>query len=177
VLSWFDRINKYGKRYNIKIEHYIISSGMKEIIDGTKIAKYFKKIYACEYHYDKDGLADWVSVAVNYTNKTQFVFRINKGALNVYDDYGVNRYMLHEERPIPYENMIYIGDGLTDVPCMKLVKSKGGFSVAVYDDKMIMKAEELMFQNRVSFCAPADYSKYSELDKKIKGAIRDINKK
>lgn len=177
VSSWFKRINRYGSRYNLKIEHYIISSGLKEMIEKIKIAKYFKKIYACEYHYNNEGVADWANLAINYTNKTQFIYRVNKGALNVHDDTGVNKFIAHKERVIPFENMIYFGDGDTDIPCMKLVKNKGGYSCAVYDSNTVMKAEQLLFEGRINFCAPADYSKYSELDMKIKQTIKEISKK
>ncbi len=177
VSTWFKRINRYASRYGLKIEHYIISSGLKELIEKIPIAKYFKRIYACEYHYDDEGVVDWASVAINYTNKTQFIYRINKGALNIYDDDGVNKFVPKEERIIPYENMIYFGDGDTDVPCMKLVKGKGGYSCAVYEDSSVMKAEQLLFEGRINFCAPANYSKYSELDMKIKETIREISKK
>lgn len=175
VFEWFERINKYGREYGIEVEHYIISSGNKEMIEGTPIAKFFKMIYASEFHYDKDGFADWLSVVVNYTNKTQFIYRINKGTLDVYDDDGVNNYMPHEVRPIPRTNMIFIGDGITDVPCMKTVKAKGGYSVAVYEESRKYDADELLNQNRITFSAVADYRENSELDKQVKKIIEEIS--
>ena len=133
VKSWFKRINDYGKSLGVEIEHYILSSGLKEIIEGTPIAKEFKKIYACEFHYNERGNADWPQQTVNFTTKTQFLFRISKGVLDVTDDVRLNTKIKDEERRIPYYNMIYFGDGLTDVPCMKLVKQYCGHSIAIYN--------------------------------------------
>ena len=116
VEEWFDRITEYGKEKGVTIEHYIISSGLKEIIEGSKIYKKFKKIYACEFLYEENGLAVWPKMAVNYTTKTQFLFRINKGVLDISEDEKLNQYVDNDDRPIPFRNMIYIGDGLTDVP-------------------------------------------------------------
>jgi 2-hydroxy-3-keto-5-methylthiopentenyl-1-phosphate phosphatase len=171
VTDWFDRISAYGKEQSIAVEHYIISSGLKEIIEGSKIRDKFRKIYACEFHYDANGVADWPLVSVNYTTKTQFLFRINKGVLDFSDDEALNRYVPEEIRPVPFRNMIYIGDGLTDVPCMKLVKTNGGYSIAVYQKKQKKKVEELLINRRVDFVSLADYSENSELDKLIKRII------
>lgn len=168
VDTWFARINSYGKTLGLEIEHYIISSGSKEIIEGTSIAKEFKKIYACEFHYDEEGVADWPRQAVNFTTKTQFLFRISKGVLNVLDDETLNRYMPDEERRIPYRNMIYIGDGLTDVPCMKLVKSYGGQSIAIYQDEEKDKVDILLKDDRVNFVCPSDYSEGSKVEEIVK---------
>ena len=132
VLSWFDRINAFGESLGVTIEHYIISSGTYEIIQGTPIAKYFKRIYACRYMYDEKGEALWPALAINYTLKTQYIYRISKGILDVTDDYNLNREQNEKLRRIAYRNMIYIGDGLTDIPCMKMLKEKGGKSIALY---------------------------------------------
>ena len=133
VKEWFARINAYGAAHGIRILHYINSSGMKEIIEGTQIAHEFRKIYACSFLYDVDGIAYWPAVAVNYTNKTQFIFKINKGVESVFDSKMVNRYIPENERPVPFKHMIYVGDGTTDIPCMRLVKNFGGHSIAVYN--------------------------------------------
>jgi phosphoserine phosphatase len=135
VMEWFDRINSYGEQRGVKILHYINSSGLKEIIEGTAIADKFQKIYACSFLYNIDGIAYWPAVAVNYTNKTQFIFKINKGVESVYDTKQVNRYMEEKSRPVPFSRMIYVGDGTTDIPCMRLVKNFGGHSIAVYNPK------------------------------------------
>ncbi len=185
VNSWFDRVNAYAKTLGIEVEHYVISSGLKEIIEGTPIAAYFKKIYAAEFYYDESNVPVWPAMAVNYTSKTQFLFRINKGVLDVTDHAGLNKYTPEENRRIPFRNMIYIGDGFTDVPCMKLVKVNGGHSVAVYSSKHD-SAFDIMQQGRVDFVAPADYSPGEKLEKtvftvldliKAQNAVAYINEK
>ena len=174
VKGWFKRINKIGEQYGVQIEHYILSSGLKEIIEGTPIAKEFKKIYACEFHYNERGNADWAQHAVNFTTKTQYLFRISKGVLDVLDDVKLNTNMADEERRIPYRNMIYLGDGITDVPCMKLVKQYGGQSIAIYQKKSKSKVEVLLKDERVNFICEADYTEGSELDKIIKLIIQKM---
>ncbi|MDR3148909.1 MAG: haloacid dehalogenase-like hydrolase [Oscillospiraceae bacterium] len=169
VETWFDRITTYGKMLDIDIEHYIISSGLREIIEGTRIYSKFKEVFACEYFYDENDVAVWPKNVVNYTTKTQFVFRINKGVLDISDDNSLNKYTPDENRPVPFRNMIYIGDGLTDVPCMKLVKVNGGYSIAVYQEKQ--KAEDLIRDGRVNFIAKADYQENSELDTFVRDII------
>jgi len=164
VIEWFDEINKYGKEHNVNIEHYINSSGLKEMIEGTVIAKKFKRIYACSFMYE-DDIAVWPSVAVDFTTKTQFLFMINKGIEKISDNRMVNDFMNEESRPIPFRNMIYFGDGATDVPCMKLISQQGGNSIAVYkpNSKKKNTADKLIDENRANFACPADYSKNSEI--------------
>ncbi len=171
VEEWFIRINEYGKEHGMEIEHYIISSGLKEIIEGTSIGKYFKKIYASEFYYNEDGNAVWPRIAVNYTNKTQFLSRINKGVLDISDDASLNKKMLDNDRRISTSNMIYIGDGYTDVPCMKLTKDGGGISIAVYTDKTEKTAESLLSDERINYMTLADYREGSEIDKIVKKTI------
>lgn len=168
VKTWFKRINEYGKSLGLEIEHYIISSGLKEIIEGTSIAKEFKRIYACEFHYNERGNADWPQQAINYTTKTQFLFRISKGVLDTMDDDTLNSYMRDDERRVPYRNMIYFGDGLTDVPCMKLVKAYGGQSIAIYQKKKFHKVQRLIDEGRVNYVCPSDFSQGSELERIVK---------
>lgn len=174
VADWFERINAYGESIGVTVEHYIISSGVKEIIEGTPIAKYFKEIYAAEFLYDEDNVPVWPAMAVNYTSKTQFLFRINKGVLDVTEHRELNTYTAEEERRVPFSNMIYIGDGFTDVPCMKLVKVNGGHSVAVYssDDDT---AHEIMQQGRVDYMAKTDYRQGEKLESTV-FAILDLIK-
>ena len=174
VDTWFDRIEAYGKSQGVEIEHYIISSGMKEIIEGTPIADRFKEIFACEYYFDENGDAVWPKTAVNYTNKTQFVYRINKGVLDVSNDVDLNRSMPDDSKRIPFTNMIYLGDGLSDVPCMKMMQAYGGTSIAVYPDGQRNKVEELLLKDRVNFIFPADYSENSELYSAMQSIIRKI---
>lgn len=171
VEEWFIRINEYGKEHGMEIEHYIISSGLKEIIEGTSIGKYFKEIYASEFYYNEDGNAVWPRIAVNYTNKTQFLSRINKGVLDISDDARLNKKMFDNDRRISTSNMIYIGDGYTDVPCMKLTKDGGGISIAVYTDKTEKTAESLLSDERINYMTLADYREGSEIDKIVKKTI------
>ena len=178
VKEWFKRINRYGEERGIRILHYINSSGMKEIIEGTEIAHEFRKIYACCYLYDVDGIAYWPAVAVNYTNKTQFLFKINKGVESVSDVKEVNRFVPQSERPIPFTHMIYVGDGTTDIPSMKLVKSFGGHSIAVYDPQRKEARKEmgaLIHDNRVNYVCPANYKEDSEMDRIMKTIIQKID--
>ncbi|WMJ77671.1 MULTISPECIES: HAD family hydrolase [unclassified Sedimentibacter] len=164
--TWFKRVNEYGRSLGVVVEHYIISSGLKEIIQGTEIAREFKEIYAAEYCYNEKNIPIWPAMAVNYTSKTQFLFRINKGVLDVTEHKGLNESTPEEKKRVPFRNMVYVGDGLTDVPCMKLVKSNGGHSIAVYSQEKNV-ADSLMAQGRVDFAVPADYSKNSQIEKII----------
>jgi hypothetical protein len=166
VKEWFKLINDYALSKGLIIEHYINSSGLTEMIEGTPISGEFKKIYACSYLYDIDGKAFWPGVAVNYTTKTQFLFKINKGIESIGDNKFINEYIEDEKRKIPFRRMIYFGDGETDIPCMRLVKQKGGHSIAVYkprDSKKKEIAEKLITDGRVNFVCPADYSKDKEI--------------
>lgn len=164
VMEWFALINEYGKSIGLNIKHYINSSGLREMIEGTKIAKKFENIYACSFLYDVDGVAYWPAVAVDYTTKTQFLFKINKGIKEISDNKKINEYMAKEERPIPFERMIYFGDGETDIPSMRVVKEHGGHSIAVYGDrKKKMTAMKLINEERVNFFCKADYSEGKEI--------------
>lgn len=171
VSDWFSRINKFGLEHGVTIEHYIISSGVREIIEGSVIGKYFKNIYASEFYYDEFGHAVWPKIAINYTNKTQFLMRINKGVLDVADDYNINKKMRTQDKRIPMTQMIYIGDGLTDVPCMKLTKDGGGVSIAVYTDKSKKIAKDLYDDDRINYLAKADYTDGSKIDMYVKKSI------
>jgi 2-hydroxy-3-keto-5-methylthiopentenyl-1-phosphate phosphatase len=173
VEEWFDRINAYGEALGVQVEHYVISSGLNEIIEGSKIYKNFKKTYACEFLYDVNGVAVWAKNVVNFTTKTQFLFRINKGVLELSEDKELNTYIPMEERRVPFRNMIYIGDGLSDVPCMKMMKAYGGYSIAVYQNKDA-KVEALLNRNRVDYIYPADYRENQGLDITVKNIIRKM---
>lgn len=171
VEEWFQKINSLGKDLNVKIEHYIISSGLREIIEGSSIFKNFREVFASEYFYDENGVACWPKNSVNFTTKTQFLFRINKGVLDISNDDDLNNFTPEDERPVPFRNMIYIGDGLTDVPCMKLVKTYGGYSIAVYQEGSKKKVEKLLKYERVDFITLADYAENSELYKVVSDII------
>lgn len=186
IETWFDRINAFAESKGVELEHYIISSGVKEIIEGSNLAKYFKEIYACTYCYDENGEAIWPAIMLNYTNKTQFLYRINKGIFRPNDN-SVNNYMPYDDRHIPFENIIYIGDSETDIPSMKLVKSKHGYSIGVYNaEELPQTHQNLLNLDRVDYIARADYSENSELNKIIqeiietiyhKTILKEINKK
>ncbi len=174
VETWFDRINAFGESMGVNIEHYIISSGTYEIIQGTPIAKYFKRIYACRFMYDENGEAIWPALAINYTLKTQYIYRISKGILDVTDDYNLNRLQDESLRRIAYRNMIYIGDGMTDIPCMKMVKEKGGKSIALYPSGKKKNVKPLVDDDRINYVCVADYSQNSTLEKIVKLMIENM---
>jgi len=177
VQTYFEHINKFTKNNfdDIKLSHYIISAGLKEIISGTSIAKYFYNIFASEYHYDEYNRADFPKVIVNDTLKTQFIFRINKGKELLHE--SINTHMPTPLRPIPFQNILYIGDGLTDVPCMAVIRKNGGYAIAVFkshNSKGKEICKELLSAGRVDFIAKADYSNDSELVQLIKLLLNNI---
>ena len=177
VETWFERVNKMGEENGLEVEHYIISSGMDEIIRGTTIAKHFKKIYACRYYYE-DDYAVWPAQIVNYTTKTQYIFRINKQVLDENDDKDLNKYVDFKDRPIPFEHMVYIADGITDIPCMRLVKEYGGNAIAVYNEesgKARIVAESLIKDGRANYMAKANYEENSDMEILIKKIFENIN--
>lgn len=174
VEEWFERIREYGKERGVIVEHYVISSGLKEMIEGTSVAKKgaFEKIYASSFYYTEQGAAKWPAQVVNYTNKTQFLFRIEKGTLDI-NDPAVNESFAPEQMRVPFRNIVYVGDSDTDIPCMKLVNSFGGHSIGVYDantnDKT--KVRKMMRAGRVKYYVPADYSEGTEMDSLVKAII------
>jgi hypothetical protein len=174
VEGWFDRVNRIGEAAGVHVEHYIISSGLKEIIDGSRIAGAFKAVFAASYVYDGKGRAIWPATDVNYTAKTQYLFRINKGILDVTNDYDLNAHTPEYLRRVPFANMIYVGDGLTDVPCMKMTKLKGGCSIVVYAPGGGALADEMLLQRRADFALPADYSEDGEMEKTVALIMRKM---
>ena len=175
VKTWFDRINAYGKYLNLDIEHYIISSGYEEIIEGCSIRKYFKDVFGCSFAFDDEGYPVWPARVINYSTKVQYISKINKG-LKKTDDKAVNEYTPDDKRRIPYRRIIYFGDGLTDIPCMKMVKDRNGNAIAVYRPKSRQKdkAVKLLKDNRVNFALPADYSEGKEIDTVVKTNLNKI---
>ena len=164
VREWFRLINEYGAAHGVKIEHYINSSGLKEIIEGSPIAHEFTHIFAGTFLYDENGEAEWPGISVDYTTKTQFLFKISKGIFSARDNKQVNESMAEDKKRIPFTHMIYFGDGDTDVPCMKIVGMFGGHSIAVYDPQNERKkatAAKLKRQGRVAFAVPAVYTQDS----------------
>ena len=174
VQDWFRRINEFGAAQGVQVEHYIISSGLREIIEGSAIRDVFKEIYASEFYYDESGAPVWPKLAVNFTAKTQFVYRINKGVLDVSDDKTLNDSMPDDSKRVPFHNMIYVGDGLSDVPCMKMMRAYGGQALAVYQESNRMGVEDLMAKGRVDFIFKADYSEGTALDLTVKNIIRKM---
>ena len=171
VEGWFRRIDDFGATQDVQVEHYIISSGLREIIEGSSISGAFKEIYASEFYYDPAGRPVWPKLTVNFTAKTQFVYRINKGVLDVSDDKTLNDSMPDDSKRVPFTNMIYIGDGLSDVPCMKMMRAYGGQAIAVYQDANRPGVEDLLSKGRVDFIFPADYSEGTDLDLTVKNII------
>ena len=175
VIEWFEQINRYAQEVGVQVKHYINSSGIKEMIEGCAIAKEFEQIYACTYLYDSNGDACWPAVVVDYTKKTQFLFKINKGIREVSDKVRINEFIPSEERPVPFERMIYFGDGETDVPCMRTIRANGGHSFAVYgNDKKRVVAQQLLEEGRVNFACAADYTEDGEMMKIVKRIIDKI---
>ena len=177
VSTWFNRINKYAEKQGVLLKHYIISSGLKEIIEGTSIAKNFAEIFASSFMYDAHGNALWPAVVLNYTSKTQFIFRINKGCEDICDKEGVNAYVPTKDRAIPFSHMIYVGDGDTDIPCIQIIRRHNGHAIAVYNPNKKSakkKVEHLITDRRVNIIAPGDYSANSPIDKYIKAIIDKI---
>ncbi len=171
VSGWFSRVNAYVKKKSggkVRLHHYVISAGQKEILDGVSIGRHFKRIYASEYHFNHHGVATFPKLLVTDTLKTQFLFRINKGKEAVTE--SINEHMPEEERPIPFPNMIYVGDGMTDVPSMVLTKKNGGHALAVYDaqnERSKATCVKLLEAGRVDFVAEADYRKGSKLSRRV----------
>ena len=169
VTSWFKRINEYALEKGIIVEHYLVSSGTKEIVEGCSIYNEFKQVYGCEFLYDENGEACWPKMAINFTQKTQFFFRVAKGAIKATDDAGVNE--KSTDHRVEYKNIIYVGDGMTDIPSMTLVKKNGGHSIAIHpkDDKEVV--QQIYDDNRCDFIVEADYSSGGEMDKVVKMLI------
>ena len=177
VRDWFSRIDAYGRENGVLISHYIVSSGLREMVEGTPIASHFEKIYASGFMYDPNGAACWPALAVNYTTKTQYLFRISKGCLDVFDNSTINKYIPHGKRPMPFANMVFLGDGETDVPCMRLLREYGGHAIAVYEDGKAgskERARQLVEEGRTTLIAPADYRQGEGLDLAMKAIVEKV---
>ena len=174
VADWFERVNRYARAEGVVVEHYVVSSGLREIIEGSEIQAAFREIYASEFYYDQSGRPVWPRLAVNYTNKTQFLYRVNKGVLDVSDDKTLNAHMPDDSKRIPFRNMVYFGDGLSDVPCMKMTRSYGGRAVAVWQDANRDAVRELLLRGRVDYIFPADYRPDGALESAVRDMLRSI---
>ena len=172
VAGWFERINAYVAKYSkgvVQTRHYIISAGLSEILEGIPIKHHFERIYASQYHFNHHEVACFPTIVINDTSKTQYLFRINKGREAAGE--SINEYMPEGERPIPFTHMLYIGDGLTDVPCMTVTKKYGGFAVAVHNPAHAASIEtcrELVRAERIDYFAAADYRPGRVLEKRVK---------
>ena len=172
VASWFERVNAYVSARSegmVQTRHYIISAGLSEILEGISIKHHFERIYASQYHFNHHEVACFPTIVINDTSKTQYLFRINKGRERSGE--SINEYMPESARPIPFGHMVYIGDGLTDVPCMTVTKMYGGFAVAVHNPRhraSIHTCRELASANRIDYYAPADYRPGRVLEKRVR---------
>jgi hypothetical protein len=167
VESWFDRQNARAAELELDLRHFIISSGNRELIEGSPIARHFEKIYASAFMFDDEGDAIGPALAVNYTSKTQYLFRINKWTLEEWDNVAINKAMAKDERPVPFDRIAYFGDGFTDIPTMRLVTDQGGSAIAVYnpdDPKTRASVLELRDDGRAHLAGPGDYTENSPLD-------------
>lgn len=180
VVDWFERINRHAAERGLRLLHYVVSSGNEEMIRGSSIARHFAHVFGCSYLYAENGEACWPATAVNYTTKTQYLFRVNKGVMNHWDNDPVNRWVPMQERPLPFSRMIYLGDGDTDIPSMKMIRHQGGHSVAVFDPTAWQRPEQkhkaynLIAEDRADFVVPADYRDGSQLDITVKGVLGRI---
>ena len=172
VMDWFDRINIFALKLGIKVEHYLISSGLSEMVEGMSIYPKFTKVYANSYMYDHNKVAFWPARIMNFTDKTQCLYRISKGCLGE-GDKAVNERT--ENFRIPFTHMLYLGDGLTDVPCMSILQEHEGHCIGVYTPGKNKKtAEKLLDDRRVNIIAEGDYSEGSTIDKYVKSLLLKI---
>ncbi len=177
VETFFKRMTDYAKTKGLELKHYIISSGLKEIIEGTKIAHNFDRIFASQFAYDENDIPFWPSQAVNYTTKTQYIYRVRKNAMDdLYNARSVNEYIECKDDLVPYSNFVYFGDGETDIPCMRTVSKKGGTSICVYapNSEKYKECRKLYLEHRSDYLAPADYREGTELDKICKMLLDKI---
>ena len=174
VKEWFSLIRKMGEEMGLEIEHYINSSGLQEMVEGSPIAHEFKHIYASRFMYDRDGRAMWPAAAIDFTAKMQILYMINKGVVNISDNKEINNIMAAEDRRIPFDHMIYFGDGLTDIPSMKLLRSQGGFTIAIYTPEHEQQTIDLVKRNIINFACKADYSEGEALHKTVKAIFQHI---
>lgn len=182
VESWFARINDYVRSHGgeqVQVKHYVISAGLREILDGVSVRDCFEAVFASEYHYNHHRAATFPKLLITDTTKTQFLFRINKGKVDIRD--SINTHMSEDERPIPFENIIYIGDGETDVPSMAVTRQQGGNSIAVYKDGESEReartraiCRELLGAGRVNFIAPADYSAGGVMERRVQLLLSSV---
>ena len=172
VQGWFARTAGYVRRQgggDVQLRNYIVSAGQREILEGIRIRKHFARIFGSEYFFDRNGLATFPSRVINDTTKTQYLFRINKGVEDERD--SINRHMPEEQRAVPFANLVYVGDGMTDVPGMTVTKKNGGHALAVHRPEHRRGervCRDLLTASRIDFYAPADFRAGSRLDRRVK---------
>jgi phosphoserine phosphatase len=177
VEDWFERQNARAAALDLDLRHFIISSGNRELIEGSPIARHFERIYASAFMFDARQDAMGVALAVNYTSKTQYLFRINKWTLEEWDNVAVNRAQAQEERAVPFDRIVFFGDGFTDVPVMRTVTDQGGYAVAVYQpghQQSEAAAVDLRREGRAKLAGPADYSEGAHLDRLMATVLAEI---
>jgi len=177
VAGWFDRQNARAEALGLDLRHFIISSGNREIIEGSPIAHHFERIYASAFMFDADGDAIGPALAVNYTGKTQYLFRINKWTLEEWDEVAINKVLAKDARPVPFDRIAFFGDGTTDIPTMRLVTDQGGQAIAVYNPSNSNSKDaalKLRDDGRAGFAGPADYSEGAPLDQLAAALLAEI---
>ncbi|MBS0334956.1 MAG: haloacid dehalogenase-like hydrolase [Proteobacteria bacterium] len=177
VPGWFERQTARAAGLGLDLRHFIISSGNRELIEGSPIARHFERIYASAFLFDAQDDAIGAALAVNYTSKTQYLFRINKWTLEEWDEDSINRVVVKGERPVPFDRIAFFGDGLTDIPTMRLVTDQGGAAVAVYNaesPRSLAAAKRLLDDGRARYSGLADYAEGSELDRLADDLLRQM---
>jgi len=177
VEGWFERQSARADALGLDLRHFIISSGNRELIEGSPIAHHFERIYASAFLFDARDDAIGAALAVNYTSKTQYLFRINKWTLEEWDDESINKVVAKNERAVPFDRMAFFGDGMTDIPCMRLVTDQGGAAVAVYNpeiERSRAAAKRLLDDGRARHSGVADYSEGSDLDSLADELLREM---
>jgi len=177
VQAWFERQNARAEALGLDLRHFIVSSGNREMIEGCPVAGFFERVYASAFTFGEDGQASGVALGVNYTNKTQYLFRINKWTLDEWDDTAINAAVPKDARAVPFDRMVFFGDGLTDVPMMRLLTDEGGYAVAVYDSvkpSSVAAAGKLRNDGRARFAGPADYTEGAPLDEQAHAMLQEM---
>lgn len=182
VETLFDRLREAARRANprLHIEFYVISSGLGDVLRATRIAQEFTEIWSSEFHYGADGAAVFPRRIVSFTDKTRYLFHVQKGLIGDEDrakPFEVNRKVPRERQRVPFDHMIFVGDGYTDIPCFSLLKQHEGIPIAVYDphhEERWGNAFRFVAEGRVSNLHSANYSEGSDLSNFLIMAVRSL---